>query len=71
MGTKVGIIFDVQDRKIRRIVTHDDDAHFPGTYLAADEQMVQMEKARYALFSSEDQVALELALQPKDPAAGL
>ena len=70
MGNKVGHIFGVEDRKIRRTVTHDNDVNFAGTYLAPGEQMILMEKARYVLFTSEDQVALELGLQPKDPAAG-
>ena len=65
MGTKVGLIFGIGDRQVRRTVTHDSDASFSSTHLAADERMIQMEKARYALFSSEDQVALELGLQPK------
>ena len=70
MGDKVGHIFGIEDRQIRRTVTHDSDANFASTYLAPGEQMMMMDKARYALFSSEDQVALELGLQPKDPAAG-
>ena len=62
MISHVGIVYDITDRKIRRIIVPDSDIELDRMLLGPGEIMSRMPKGTYDLHAGQDSIAQALAL---------